>query len=303
MPVKTRTKKQKIDDDRSPLWKFVTEIPLVFGAEILTKLNEFDLKIFYDLCRASREVVKQSKIKLNNKKRYVFWVKSMQELELAWEYYWFGERDRFGNEMTQERFCMLVALTNNLEFLKWAREVKQCAWDKWTISQAAIQDNLQMVKYCVENGCPMDASACANAAEEGHLDVLKYLHEHDCPWDSKTLLVARRDDQIECLNYAIEQKCPGWEQFETEHPEYDLPVYPDYDSLDSSDYEEDFSDEEDEEPDYDSSDSSDYEEDFSDEEDEESEYDSSAEYESFKSLFFSYSKLIEISINTEEKDD
>jgi hypothetical protein len=117
---------------------------------------------------------------------------------------------------------------------------------------------------------------------------LKYLHEHDCPWDSKTLLVARRDDQIECLNYAIEQKCPGWEQFETEHPEYDLPVYPDYDSLDSSDYEEDFSDEEDEEPDYDSSDSSDYEEDFSDEEDEESEYDSSAEYESFKSLFFSY---------------
>jgi hypothetical protein len=72
MPVKTRTKKQKIDDDRSPLWKFVTEIPLVFGAEILTKLNEFDLKIFYDLCRASRGVVKQSKIKLNNKKRYVF---------------------------------------------------------------------------------------------------------------------------------------------------------------------------------------------------------------------------------------
>ena len=65
MPVKTRTKKQKIDDDRSPLWKFVTEIPLVFGAEILTKLNEFDLKIFYDLCRASREVVKKHDVWLN----------------------------------------------------------------------------------------------------------------------------------------------------------------------------------------------------------------------------------------------
>ena len=36
MPV---TKKQKIDDDRSPLWKLVTEIPLMFGAEILTKLE------------------------------------------------------------------------------------------------------------------------------------------------------------------------------------------------------------------------------------------------------------------------
>jgi hypothetical protein len=53
MPVTTRSKKQKIDDDRSPLWKFVTDHPLVFGAEVLTKLNEFDLKIFYDLCRAS----------------------------------------------------------------------------------------------------------------------------------------------------------------------------------------------------------------------------------------------------------
>jgi hypothetical protein len=52
------------DDDRAaPLWKFVTDHPLVFGAEVLTKLNEFDLKIFCDLCRASRAVVIRSKIK------------------------------------------------------------------------------------------------------------------------------------------------------------------------------------------------------------------------------------------------
>ena len=66
MPVTTRSKKLKMDDDRSPLWKFVTEIPDVFGAEVLTKLDEIDLKIFYDLCRASRAVVIRSKIKLNN---------------------------------------------------------------------------------------------------------------------------------------------------------------------------------------------------------------------------------------------
>ena len=41
------------DGQAAPLWKFVTDHPLVFGAEVLTKLNEFDLKIFYDLCRAS----------------------------------------------------------------------------------------------------------------------------------------------------------------------------------------------------------------------------------------------------------
>ena len=92
MPV---TRKRKVDDDRSPLWKFVTEIPDVFGAEVLTKLNEFDLKIFYDLCRASREVVIRSKIELNNEERYVDEVESMQELALAWDNYRFGERDRY----------------------------------------------------------------------------------------------------------------------------------------------------------------------------------------------------------------
>ena len=30
-----------------------------------------------------------------------------------------------------------VAATNKLEFLKWAREVKQCEWDERTITVAA----------------------------------------------------------------------------------------------------------------------------------------------------------------------
>ena len=218
MPV---TRKQNIDDDRSPLWKFVTEIPLVFGAEILTKLNEFDLKIFYDLCRASREVVIRSNIELNNEIRHVENVKSMQELALAWDNYRFGERDGIGNEMTQERFCMLVVQTDNLEFLKWAREVKRCAWDKWTIISAASQGDLDMVKYCVDNDCPMDARACACAAEEGHLAILKYLHEHDCPWDSDTCRCAHMRNHIDCLNYAIEQRCPGWEITRLYHQQTD----------------------------------------------------------------------------------
>ena len=213
MPVTTRSKRQKIDDDRSPLWKLVTEIPDVFGAEVLTKLDEFDLKIFYDLCRASREVVIRSKIELNNKKRYVFGVKSMQELELAWEYYWFGERDQSVTEMTEELFCYRVAETNNLDYLKWAREVKQCAWDTDTIMSAAYQGNLDMVKYCVENDCPMHQKACTAAALNGHLAILKYLREHGYPWNSNTCLFAHQFNHVDCLNYAIEHECPSWERY------------------------------------------------------------------------------------------
>ena len=171
----------------TPLWKLVTDYPLVFGAEVLTKFDEFDLKIFYDLCRASREVVIRSNIELNNEIRHVENVKSMQELALAWDNYRWGEEDEDDIEMTQERFCWRVARTNNLDFLKWVREVKRCAWDERTIGWAAYQGNLSMVKYCVENDCPMDWKACSNAAHIGHLDVLKYLHEHGCPWNGETL--------------------------------------------------------------------------------------------------------------------
>ena len=218
-------------DDRAaaPLWKFVTEIPSVFAAEVLTKLNEFEVKIFYDLCRASREVVIRSKIKLNNEERYVDEVESMQELALAWEYYRWGEEDEDGQEMTQENFCARLAGTNNLDFLKWAREVKQCAWDECPIIVAARLGNLEMVKYCVENDCPMDASACWCAASHGHLAILKYLHEHDCPWDSDTCRCAHNQNHVECLNYVIEHQCPGWERFDPEHPDYDPPeVYSPY---------------------------------------------------------------------------
>jgi hypothetical protein len=82
-----------------------------------------------------------------------------------------------------------------------------------TIYAAARQGNLAMVKYCVENGCPMDEGACRCAAREGHLDVLKYLHENDCPWDWEACYAAHFNNEIDCLNYLIEQKCPGFERY------------------------------------------------------------------------------------------
>jgi len=158
-------------------------------------------------------VVIRSKIELNNEIRYVFDIKSIRELRSAWDNYRFGEENEYGIRFTQEYFCHRVAQANNLDYLKWAREVKQCEWNSWTIITAASNGNLEMVKYCVENDCPMDASACANAAEEGHLDVLKYLREHGCPWDWCTCRCAHQFNHIDCLNYAIEQRCPGYERF------------------------------------------------------------------------------------------
>ena len=120
----------------------------------------------------ARDAVERSKIKVG-KKFNISEFTSISQMEFAWDNYHWG----MGWKGTREYFCSRVTLMNKLEYLVWVREVKKnCDWDERTINQAAYQCNLAMVKYCVENGCPMDADACYCAAREGHLDVLKYLH-------------------------------------------------------------------------------------------------------------------------------
>ena len=42
--------------------------------------------------------------------------------------------------MDQAWFCAGVALTNKLELLKWAREVKHCEWDEETIMWQHVKE-------------------------------------------------------------------------------------------------------------------------------------------------------------------
>ena len=73
-----------------------------------------------------------------------------------------GRESEDGRVMDQAWFCEQVAATNKLELLKWAREVKHCEWDEWTINQAARKGNLEMLKYCFSNGCPCDEEESCN---------------------------------------------------------------------------------------------------------------------------------------------
>ena len=208
------TKKQKIvddeDDEQSPLALLFTEQWRgIFETHLVPKLKtRSDLKFLKMAFKNARDAVERSKIKVE-KKFNVWEFTSISQMELAWDNYHWG----VGWDGTQKWFCREVARMNKLEYLVWAREVKNCDWDSWTIERAAKQGNLAMVKYCVDNGCPMDEWACTFAAEKGHLDVLKYLHEHDCPWDWEACYWAQLNNHVDCLNYLIEQKCPWFELF------------------------------------------------------------------------------------------
>jgi len=183
----------------------------IFETHIVPKLRpKSDLKFLNMAFKNARDAVERSKIKVE-KKFNISEFTSISQIEYAWDNWPWGE---YPDEGTQKWFCYKVARMNKLEYLVWAREVKNCCdWDRGTIYRAAIHGNLAMVKYCVENRCPMDANACACAAEKGHLDVLKYLHENDCPWYSHACYWAHRNNHVDCLNYLIEQKCPGFEEY------------------------------------------------------------------------------------------
>ena len=121
-----------------------------------------------------------------------------------------GEKDTQGNVIDQAWFCWQVALTNKLEFLKWAREVKHCGWDESTIKVAADIGNLEMLKYCFSNGCPCDEEkSCKQAAIGGHLDCLRFLVDKVKPsrdTEGKAAIQASGYGRINILKYLVEER-------------------------------------------------------------------------------------------------
>ena len=204
----------------NPFLKFIIDRPDIVEAHVLKSgnLNGSDIKMFYnEVCIESRDAVIRAKIKLE-KTFLVHEFSSISTLEMAWEGYPWGTRVHLlGGEvttMTKEYFSTSVALTNDLKLLRWVREEKECAWNYHTSGEAASNGNLEMLKYCVENGCEVHAGACVIAARNGHLDCLEYLRSKNIPWNEWVCQQDHEKNHIDCLTYAVKNKCPGFEAFE-----------------------------------------------------------------------------------------
>jgi len=190
------------------VWDLIVNNDDICFKHILPRLNATDIKFLYEVNTETRKLIKRSSRASDLKKRFkVEEMSSISTLEVAWEHYPWGGRGFLGKEMDEPYFCDKVAETNKLELLKWAREEKKCKWDRWTIHAAAFQGNLEMVKYCVANECPIDAEACAFAAQNGHLEVLKYLREEvKVAWNSRTASWAAKNGHLHILEYLVERE-------------------------------------------------------------------------------------------------
>jgi len=206
--LKTRAQKRRIGE--RDLWSLIVKNDDVCFTHILPRLNGTDLKFLYEVNTETKRLIKRSSRADDLKKRFkVREMSSISTLEVVWEHKssWWSERF----------FCWKVARTNKLEFLKWIREEEKCRWHEWTINAAARQGNLEMVKYCVANKCPINNRACACAAENGHLECLKYLREEaKAPWDSYTAEWAAESGHLHILEYLVERKYDQYSEYACE---------------------------------------------------------------------------------------
>jgi len=179
--VQTRGQKRRIG--QSDVWDLIVNNDDVSFKHILPRLNSNDVKFLYEVNSETRKLVKRSSRARDLTKKFkVREMSSILTLEVAWE-----NKSLWPSDWTERSFCWEVAETNKLELLEWAREEKECEWNRWTINVAVRQGNLEMVKYCVANECPISTWACAYAAANGHLEILKYLREEaEAAWDLRS---------------------------------------------------------------------------------------------------------------------
>jgi len=211
--ARKKSKKAGLGDDEkrdsfvSSLWELIVKCDDICFQHILPRLNATDVKFLYGVNSETRKLVKRSSRAGDLKKGFkVKEMSSISTLEVAWENR--KNKSLWPSDWEDERyFCSEVAQTNKLELLKWAREEKKCEWNVGTINMATKQGNLEMVKYCVANECPIDEETCAFAAENGRLEVLKYLREEaKAPWDEYTADGAAQNGHLHILEYLVERK-------------------------------------------------------------------------------------------------
>ena len=203
----TRWKKRKLG--QRDLWDVIVNNDDICFEHILPRLNRTDVKFLFEVNTETRALIKRSPyVDVLEEGFRIDEMSSISTLEFAWNAIQWGAKSRwYSGPMDQAWFCWQVAHTNKLELLRWAREEKKCEWDTETIDTVAQNGNLEMLKYCLANQCPMDDYACAHAAKYGHLECLKYLHEEvNVPWNAHTSAWATLKGHLHILEYLVERK-------------------------------------------------------------------------------------------------
>jgi hypothetical protein len=105
-----------------------------------------------------------------------------------------------------ENVCAAAAGKNDVYLLKFLHE-NGCPWDAGTTQRAVDAKAMECLKYAHENGCAWNFHCCSLAAKHRSTTVLEYLYENGCPTRSDTIYSAAEKKSFECLKFAHEHGC------------------------------------------------------------------------------------------------
>ena len=135
------------EGDDNILWRLVTDHPDIFDTHIVTKLNDNEIKFFYDVNSESRMAMKRSGVQLPN--------------------------------------AFKIGDFNTKSILSWALE-KCPGYKELLCGEMARNGKLELLKFLRSEGCPWNTYTCTAAAHNGQLECLKYAHAKGCRWDKYT---------------------------------------------------------------------------------------------------------------------
>jgi len=107
---------------------------------------------------------------------------------------------------TLEELIHLSIVYNQLECLKYLLDNGR-NYNFHVCCMAAEHGQLNILKYLHKNGYEWDENVCSHAAQTGKLECLEYAHENGCPWNEDTCISAAWGGHLECLRYAHERGC------------------------------------------------------------------------------------------------
>jgi hypothetical protein len=102
----------------------------------------------------------------------------------------------------QDSLCTLAGYSGNLETLQYLRQ-QGCDWNVSTNINAALNNHFSLLKWAVEQGCPLNTDVLNYALQYSSVEMITYLYDHNCPHPEKPYAAAMfRDqpDKFKCLH-------------------------------------------------------------------------------------------------------
>ena len=189
------------------LGALIGELPEVFEAEVLTKLDykdHFSLALVNKACKDSIYKVEP-----------IAYMKS------------FGGVPKKNTDGTPFEHTdrvlkhMIAANEGRLDVLKWLFE-KGCPIDLKCASGAMNSGHVHILQWMKDNGMigEWHGYHMFSAASFGHLEVVKWLRANGCPWDEDACRRAAEHKHWDTLQYLVDNKCPGWEEATIKHAKH-----------------------------------------------------------------------------------